>query len=64
MEVKIKIDKRNKQAKAFYEYLKSLPFVELEEIRYNKTTERAIQDANSGDTTEISLDEFRKVLYT
>jgi len=31
MEITIKIDKRSKQAKVFYEYLKTLPFVEIEE---------------------------------
>ncbi|HUH50620.1 MAG TPA: DUF2683 family protein [Flavobacterium sp.] len=30
MEITIKIDKSSKQAKAFYEYLKTLPFVEIE----------------------------------
>lgn len=64
MEVKIKIDKRSKQAKAFYEYLKTLPFIELEEIRYNKETENAIKDAKLGKTTKISLTEFRKELYS
>jgi|GEM_PF-536163 len=37
MEITIKIDKRSKQAKAFYEYLKTLPFVELGEPRYNRS---------------------------
>ena len=44
MEITIKIDKRSKQAKAFYEYLKTLPFIELEEHRFNKDTEKAIKD--------------------
>ncbi len=64
MEVKIKIDKRSKQAKVFYEYLKTLPFVELEEIRYNKETENAIKEAKSGKTTKVSLAEFRNELYS
>jgi len=44
--------------------LKTLPFIELEEIRYNQETENAIKDAKSGKTTKISLTEFRKELYS
>ena len=64
MEIMIKIDKRSKQAKVFYEYLKTLPFVELKEPRYNKTTEKAIKEVKSGKTTKISLEDFRKQLYS
>jgi hypothetical protein len=64
MEITIKIDKRSKQAKAFYEYLKTLPFVEIEEPRYNKDTEKAIEEAKSGKATKTSLEDFRKELYS
>ncbi|WP_254526698.1 MULTISPECIES: hypothetical protein [unclassified Sphingobacterium] len=64
MEITIKIDKRSKQAKVFYEYLKTLPFVEIQESRYNKETEKAIKEAKSGKTTKTSLDEFRKKLFS
>lgn len=64
MVITIKIDKRSKQAKAFYEYLKTLPFVEFREPRYNKETEKAIQEAKSKKTTKISLEDFRKELYS
>jgi len=64
MEITIKIDKRSKQAKVFYEYLKTLPFVQLEEPRYNKDTEKAIKEVKSGKTTKISLEDFRKQLYS
>ncbi len=64
MEITIKIDKRSKQAKAFYEYLKTLPFIEFEEVRYNKETEKAIKEAKSGKKTRISLTDFRKELYS
>ena len=64
MEITIKIDKRSKQAKAFYKYLKTLPFVELIEPRYNKETEIAIKDAKSRKTSKISLEDFRKELYS
>lgn len=64
MEITIKIDKRSKQAKVFYEYLKTLPFIEIEEPRYNKDTEKAIKEVKSGKTTKISLEDFRKQLYS
>lgn len=64
MEIKIKIDKRSKQTKVFYEYLKTLPLVELEEPRYNKDTEKAIKQAKSGKTTKTTLEDFRKELYS
>ena len=48
----IRIDQRKKEAKALLEYLKNLPFVEieleLEKPRYNAQTEKAIQDARNG----------------
>lgn len=64
MEITIKIDERSEQAKAFYEYLKTLPFVEIQEPRYNKDTEEAIKEAKSGQTTKTTLEEFRKKLYS
>lgn len=64
MEITIKIDRRSKQARVFYEYLKTLPFIELEEPRYNKDTEKAIKEVKSGKTTQISLEDFRKQLYS
>ncbi|MEC3879777.1 hypothetical protein [Parapedobacter sp. 10938] len=64
MEITIKIDKRSKQAKVFYEYLKTLPFVELEGPHYNKETEKAIKEAKLGKTTKTTLADFRKDLYS
>lgn len=64
MEITLKIDKRSKQAKAFYEYLKTLPFVEIEKSRYNDETENAMKEVKSGKTTKISLSDFRKQLYS
>jgi antitoxin component of RelBE/YafQ-DinJ toxin-antitoxin module len=48
MEFTIKIDPRKKEAKALLEYLRNLPFVELEKRRYNVETEKAIQEARNG----------------
>ncbi|REG88414.1 hypothetical protein [Algoriphagus antarcticus] len=64
MEITIKIDRRSEQAKAFYEYLKTLPFIEIEEVRYNKNTEEAIKEVKSGKATKISLEDFRKQLFS
>jgi|GEM_PF-1350224 len=36
MEINITIDERSKQAMAFYEFLKTLPFVKLEKPQYNQ----------------------------
>lgn len=36
MEITLKIDRRNKQAKMLYEYLKTLPFVEIKEKDLSK----------------------------
>lgn len=62
----IKIDERNKAAKAFIEMLKHLPFVKIvesESPRYNEETEQAIREAREGKTTKLNLKEFRKQLY-
>ncbi len=48
MELTIKIDKRSG----------------LEVPRYNKDTEKAIKDAKSGKTTKITLQDFRKELFS
>jgi len=64
MEITIRIDKRSKQAKVFYEYLKTLPFVQLEEPRYNKDTEKAIKEVKLRKTTKTTLEDFREDLYS
>ena len=68
MEIVLKIDQRKKEAKALIEYLKNLPFVEIENMpnkkRYNIETEKAIDDARSGNTYPINLEELRKQLYS
>jgi len=64
MEITMKIDRRSKQAQAFYEYLKTRPFVDLEETRYNKHTEKAIKEARSGSAVKTTLEDFRKELYS
>lgn len=66
MEVIIKFDKRKKETKALLEYLKSLPYIEVEthNPRYNAETEKAIQDAKKGigvTTVENVADLFKKL---
>ena len=66
MEFTIKIDHRKKEAKALLEYLKSLPYIEIEteKPRYNAETEKAIQDARAGKTYSTNLTDLRKQLYS
>lgn len=65
MEITIKIDKRSKQAKAFFEYIKTLPFIEVEteKPRYNAETEKAIKDVREGRVLKAknSKDLFRQL---
>lgn len=50
MEIKLKIDNRKKEAKAFLEYMKNLPFIEIQDDkpRYNALTEKSIIQALRG----------------
>lgn len=49
MSVTVKIDTKTKNAKLFLEYIKTLPFVEVNEPeqRYNVETEKAIEEAKA-----------------
>ncbi len=64
MELTIKIDSRSKQAKVFFEYLKTLPFVQIQTPLFNKETEKAIKDAKIGKTTKTTLSDLREQLYS
>jgi antitoxin component of RelBE/YafQ-DinJ toxin-antitoxin module len=50
MEITIKLDQRKKEVKALIEYLKNLPYIELEfkQHRYNAETEKVINEARKG----------------
>jgi len=50
METIIRIDNKSKAAKSFLEFVKTLPFVKIEEEpkRYNAETEKVIADAKKG----------------
>lgn len=62
--VTIRINEDSKQAKAVVEMLRTFSFVEvLESPRYNSATEKAIDEALE-ETSEISLVDFRKQLYS
>ena len=56
MRITIEIDTRQKAAKAFLEFIKSLPFVKFidtDEYKPNKTTKKAILDARKGKTYKV-----------
>lgn len=67
----IKIDTSSKAAKAFLDFVRTLPFVKIEEsniveepvARYNAETEKAIEEYRKGKTEKLSLSEFRDQLY-
>jgi len=46
----VKVNNRSKAAKLFLEYIKTLPFVEVEQEspRYNEETEKAMKEAREG----------------
>jgi hypothetical protein len=50
MEITIRLDQRKKESRALLEFLKNLPFVEVNnnKPRYNAATEKAIKDAKNG----------------
>lgn len=63
MEITIKIDPRSKQAKAFLEYLKVLPFVQIEEkektnysAEFSKKIKKGEADIEKGNTTRLNSD--------
>jgi hypothetical protein len=63
MEITIKINPRSKQAKAFLEYLKVLPFIQIEEkekINYSNEFASKIKkgeaDIKKGKTTRLNPD--------
>jgi hypothetical protein len=55
MEITIRIDQRKKESRALLDFLKTLPFVELDfdKPRYNSETEKAIQDVRDGNTFKV-----------
>lgn len=65
------INKRTKSGKLLFEMAKLLSEInkdviitEREKPRYNKETEQAIKEAKLGKTTQISIEDFRKQLYS
>ncbi len=66
MEITIRIDQRKKEAKALLEYIKNLPYIEVEpkQTRYNAVTEKTISDAIKGiglNKAKNSEDLFKKL---
>lgn len=64
MEITLKIDRRSKQAKMLYEYLKTLPFVEIKESKpktkspYNPEFVKKIKRAEKQKSTLIDTDDI------
>ena len=63
MEITIKIDPRSKQAKAFLEYLKVLPFVQIENKEnpdyppeFTSKIKKGEEDIKGGKTTRLNPD--------
>lgn len=50
MDTLVRIDKRTKEAKLFLAYIKTLPFVQVEEenVKFNQQTEKAMIEARKG----------------
>lgn len=60
-----KNQRNSKQARALLEMLKTFSFVEIvKQPRYNSATEKALKEAREGKATEVSLEDFRKELYS
>lgn len=63
MEITIKINPRSKQAKAFLEYLKVLPFIQIEEkgktnysAEFSEKIKKGETDIKKGKTTRLNSD--------
>jgi len=63
MEITIKIDPRSKEAKAFLEYLKELPFVQIEKKdntdyspEFTSKIKKGETDIKNGKTTRLNPD--------
>ncbi len=61
MEITIKINPRSKQAKAFLEYLKVLPFVQIEEKKayspeFSAKIKKGEEAIKKGETTRLNPD--------
>lgn len=64
MKVAVNIDLKTKAARKLFEFLKSLPFVEVSKEPYNKETLKAMEDAKKGKVETLSLEELRKEMYS
>ncbi len=63
--VTVRINDKSKQAKALIAMLKTFAFVEVEETpRFNEETEKAIREAREGKTEKVTIQQFRKQLYS
>lgn len=66
MAVTLRVDTRSKASLRFIEFVRTLPFVKVEEPekKPNSETIKAIEDVENGNTEKLTLSEFRKQLYS
>jgi antitoxin component of RelBE/YafQ-DinJ toxin-antitoxin module len=66
MSVVFRVETKSKTALQFIEFIKTLPFVKLEEPKkkLNKETIKAIEEVEQGKAEKLSLTEFRNQLYS
>lgn len=64
--ITLEFDHKNPIAKKTLDFVLSLGVFKEKEIpmRYNAETQKGISDAKKGKTTPISLEDFRKQLYS
>jgi len=66
MSVVFKVDSKSKSALQFIEFIKTLPFVKVEEPakKMNKETIKAIEEVEQGKAEKLTLEEFRNQLFS
>jgi len=66
MSVVFRVETKSRAALQFIEFIKTLPFVKMEEPtkKMNKETIKAIEEVEQGKTERLSLEEFRNQLFS
>ncbi|MBU3661462.1 MAG: hypothetical protein FGM14_16480 [Flavobacteriales bacterium] len=66
MSIVFRVETRSKTALQFIEFIKTLPFVKMEEPtkKMNKETIKALEEVEQGKAEKLSLEEFRNQLFS
>lgn len=66
MSIVFRVETRSKTALQFIEFIKTLPFVKMEEAtkKMNKETIKALEEVEQGKAEKLSLEEFRNQLFS